>query len=689
MRVALLELAKQRLNVWYRDASHLDDAKEKSGVVFRLSKEDKACGGDGVPLTFMEFDVDKARPVDVLNTLADAKQQPTWDSHCASMTDIGDMEEVQARGFAGVFAAPPLASREAYEWQVASGNFTTEDFWLVYSTLQNDELKQRRAPDSGSVAMQNCLAAYHIFSNAKGGTHVIMTQQINSHPWPLSARDIANMAWDVTAAFADDLRAAAQKQAKLGWNQTQTVLPPWMLADKSCAAPKPSTNLKDSLLSRAAVEMARTDLGEVRADAKLPNGEVMHLWQRKEECGTGAVGAATVPVWRAEFLIPNAAPEEVFNALVSKGSEAGWNPMLRKANASSFRGGARAVHESFKSPRVLFGTFESRELWEWQAASHSLSNHTYLLALTSADESMTPPFTNNAVQAAQCLAAYEASPAPAGGTRVRMTQHVNPNVGFWAKLDFMWQSTGEHMVADFAAALSKEAQRLSEQRGGAMPTIDGGALELLATPAPGRNLTLPVADVIALSGTDFLRGFVSLDLPGVLDASSWPLDDFNTRAAEMLQIFQKVQANATEAEVNSFGSAAGADAIEVQRQGEVLAAVQLRVLKDVAASDCTAGAGLPDINGDKAPTGAPVVLAIVVAVLLVVAILATCSVCFVRRWRRLRRNRAAVAAAAMLLSDCSMSSNLAENRVGDNGKADVREIDPALLRTAASASDGR
>lgn len=48
---------------------------------------------------------------------------------------------LQARGVVGFFEAKPLSTREIYEWQVASANFTSQEFWVVYSTLQNDQLR--------------------------------------------------------------------------------------------------------------------------------------------------------------------------------------------------------------------------------------------------------------------------------------------------------------------------------------------------------------------------------------------------------------------------------------------------------------------------------------------------------------------------------------------------------------------
>jgi len=91
-------------------------------VTFRLSKEDKECGGDGVPLTFLEYEIEGVRPVDVFNVLTDAQKEPEWDTHCAKMDLIGEMRSKQARGFDSVWVAPgtPVSAREGIEWQATS-----------------------------------------------------------------------------------------------------------------------------------------------------------------------------------------------------------------------------------------------------------------------------------------------------------------------------------------------------------------------------------------------------------------------------------------------------------------------------------------------------------------------------------------------------------------------------------------
>lgn len=68
-----------------------------------------------------------------------------------------------------------------------------------------------------------------------GGAHVLNTQQVNEHPWPLSARSVANLGWQTSAAFGSHLRQQSRKQLEKGWAKNHTVAPAWMLKDEGCA----------------------------------------------------------------------------------------------------------------------------------------------------------------------------------------------------------------------------------------------------------------------------------------------------------------------------------------------------------------------------------------------------------------------------------------------------------------------
>eukprot|EP00971_Amphidinium_carterae_P339271 6476936-Amphidinium_carterae.1 len=120
-RDSLLQLAHDRLEVQYADKSSLDDPKQRDDVIYQLSKDDKdchpstpvhspriplppkqnvlptalstiyvfiifldsvynltgcewvlcvsekACGNDGVPIMFLDFEISGARPIDAFN----------------------------------------------------------------------------------------------------------------------------------------------------------------------------------------------------------------------------------------------------------------------------------------------------------------------------------------------------------------------------------------------------------------------------------------------------------------------------------------------------------------------------------------------------------------------------------------------------------------------------------------------
>mmetsp|Transcript_9777 Transcript_9777/g.13736 ORF Transcript_9777/g.13736 Transcript_9777/m.13736 type:complete len:173 (+) Transcript_9777:40-558(+) len=115
-RDSLLQLAHDRLEVQYADKSSLDDPKQRDDVIYQLSKDDKACGNDGVPIMFLDFEISGARPIDAFNVLADGLSQSKWDAHCDKVVEVLDERYLQARGFAATFLAKPLSSREAFEW---------------------------------------------------------------------------------------------------------------------------------------------------------------------------------------------------------------------------------------------------------------------------------------------------------------------------------------------------------------------------------------------------------------------------------------------------------------------------------------------------------------------------------------------------------------------------------------------
>mmetsp|Transcript_40845 Transcript_40845/g.94774 ORF Transcript_40845/g.94774 Transcript_40845/m.94774 type:complete len:646 (+) Transcript_40845:192-2129(+) len=635
----------------------------------------------------MEFEVADARPVDVFNVLFAVENETKWDTAPKELRVLGDWKKYQARGTVGFFDAAPLSTREIWQWQVVSANFTTQEFWVVYTSLETDELRRVEPLKSGATEMQNCMCSYKITLKEGGGAHVINSQQVNEHPWPLSARFVANAGWQMSVAFGKSLRLQSEEQAKLGWAFNETKAPAWMLKDRDdCALPKEDEGLREQALARAATGLNGSWQDPPKKVQKLSDGQEMRIWQNDSMCKD-----RKVPLFTAEFVIAGAGPVEAFNAIAAKREEARWNPQLKKVNITGFSRGARGVHEEFATPSVLGLRLAPRELWEWQAANHTVGSETYILALNSEDP-FSPAFEEKAVVATQCIAAFEVGPDGAGNARIRMAQHLNPNAGMATRFPFLWEQTALSMLAVWAEEVSVEARNLVAQRhcgkGSCdMPNYDAGVLRLLSPSPLNRNESATIHWVLSLAPKHkglrqtplhWQRGFAALDLPKVLNVSDWPADAFSQRAGEVLSLYHLVQHNATEAEAAIFVGQAK-DALAVQRQGEALAGIQMRYLEAIYKADCDSN--LPDINGDKGHRALPFWV-LVSAVVVLLGLVAACfSCCCVRACRR-RRERRARQAASLLLSTAS-STAISER---DRGSLPKPLLPASEVSTASSSN---
>lgn len=684
-RKALLELARDRLLNFYAQKSNLEDPKETDGIVFRLSKDDKSCAGDMVPLTFLEFDIPNARPVDVFNVLMAAENETQWDSAPSEMRVLGEWKKYQARGVVGFFDAKPLSTREVYEWQVASANFTSQEFWVVYSTLQNDELRSKEPVRAGAMEMQNCLCAYRITLKAGGGVHVVNTQQVNEHPFPLSARTVANLGWQTSAAFGSHLRTQSQKQEQKGWAANKTEVPAWMLKDKDCVLEKPDESLREALLSKAESSLSGPWEEPPKTVQKLADGQEMKVWQQAATCG-----GSQAPLFHAEFVVPDAGPQEVFNAVAAKSREAKWNSRLKQVNMTGFTNpGVRGVHEEFATPSVLGWKLAPREAFEWQAAQHNSSR--YVMMISSDPDTTIPSFNDGAVRATQCVAAYEVVP-DGKGSRIRLVQHLNANVGVAEHIQFLWEKTVISMLGTWASELTEEARNIVADRncgkGGSCKLLayDAELLELLSPSPLHRNSSLTIASVLSLAPKQaafrrlaavpqWQRAFGKLPLTKALNVTEW--ENFESQADEVMSLFRLVEHNATDEEKEPFASRAH-DALDVQRQGEALASLQWRYLEVVNLHDCNSN--LPDINGDHGHRALPFAVLIGIAVAFVALLLACLGCCGVKLYR-MRRNRQARQAASLLLS--AASSCAASDRpvtVAPNSEASTSASRGEVLR---------
>eukprot|EP00438_Fugacium_kawagutii_P035035 Skav203865 [mRNA] locus=scaffold1031:96193:109448:- [translate_table: standard] len=179
-------------------------------------------------------------------------------------------------------------------------------------SLRN-ETQSKEPVRAGAMEMQNCLCAYKITPKAGGGVHVLNTQQVNEHPWPMSARaPLFHAEFEVDAGpqeadVGTEAFSPMESQASgYGWSFR------WHcgLCDNSlcsnyphhpqCNAPYPSSFLS---------------LSKTLRPCCLPSGSF-------------------------------AAFAKVFNAIAAKRREAQWNPRLQKLNITGFSdAGIRGVHE--------------------------------------------------------------------------------------------------------------------------------------------------------------------------------------------------------------------------------------------------------------------------------------------------------------------------------------------------------
>lgn len=232
-REVLLNEAHERLVEWYGHPSLLAVSQVRSGVAVGMMKEDRECGGLGVPVVLSSFNVSGARPVDVFNTMLNLSAQLEWNDQIKSVTLIGDYKEQGARGWSITFGVPLAGDREFVQWEAADADFSKEEFWIVYSTLNNQLLIQDHPAAKGSIAAQQCLGAYHITKNVDGSAHVVVTQNVNAQvplPFPLHlALSLFPPAWSYTIKFVNQLSDQSRLQASLGWNKGKTDAPAFML----------------------------------------------------------------------------------------------------------------------------------------------------------------------------------------------------------------------------------------------------------------------------------------------------------------------------------------------------------------------------------------------------------------------------------------------------------------------------
>lgn len=231
-RAELLSTARLRILDWYTNASLMEEAAEQSGIKISMLKKDLPCGGDNVPVTYAEFTVRDARPVDVFNSMLNTSAQLEWNPQCLGAMPLGDFVDEGVRSWAVIFDFPILGDREMVQWQGAEADFDAEEFWLVFSTRDNEELLAKVEVPAGTVLAQNCAGAYHITKRPEGA-HVILTQHVNFHP-PIqfSMHQVLELfppAWKGTEDFVSQLSQRSRQVSGWGHERSWTPAPPYML----------------------------------------------------------------------------------------------------------------------------------------------------------------------------------------------------------------------------------------------------------------------------------------------------------------------------------------------------------------------------------------------------------------------------------------------------------------------------
>lgn len=240
-REVLLTQAHQRMS-WLSDSRLIEQCGTREGIQLYMLKEDQMCAGDVVPVTFAKFVVNGVRPVDVFNTMLNTVEQKDWNPQAASITPLGDYPDLGARAYAVDFALPVVSDRELFQWQVADADFEKEEFWLAFSTEQNERLKAITSFAPGATESSNCLGAYHITKTAEG-THVVITQHVNAHPpFPFPLHQIMNFlpaAWKGIVDFVTELKQRSQYQNGLDWQANRISGPAFMLQKASAPVALP------------------------------------------------------------------------------------------------------------------------------------------------------------------------------------------------------------------------------------------------------------------------------------------------------------------------------------------------------------------------------------------------------------------------------------------------------------------
>lgn len=592
----LFDEGEKRLNTFSKPA--MDQSYSSAGVNVFLSKETKSCGGDGIPLTFVDAVIEGVRPVDVFNVLADVGNIPKWDKSCSQAVQLGEFRQRGAVGWLSKFVEGPLSAREFAQWMMVEANFTAQTFGVLFTTIENDDLYQIHPHDPANTEAQSCLSYSRVMPHEKG-TLLQVTTETNVHSWPITQQDIFDKggATGLVDWIGEMGRAAT---AYAGLNDTIVVVPSWMWEKQACTSDKRDTETKDAILAKAAAEFNRADVTKVE-DVTLASGETLSLQSRWASCGGHGLAEQSVPLWHADLEVDGVRPIEVFNALAGITHFPNWEPMIPRVETFNIsRGDARGLHLQVRLPNSGYGKYlYARDLWSLQVLEHNCSDDSYLVALSATTP--TSVFEDTDVRGEQCLTAFKISPIGKDKIRISMIHHVN-----WGLLRigsyFMLTSIGKEELTVLSEALVKEAKRLASNRGDSGKlgpgSIDAGTTALLVSPQPPSVTNLTIRQLLQEPVQDMLlQMFVQFDINAALARRKQ--DTFETAAKDIHHLLQKLRKNATACELSKFSNGPAKDELDLQLHAEALSAIQWRVNGRLQEGECNAV--LPDIDKPEAP----------------------------------------------------------------------------------------
>lgn len=261
LREELLQEARKRLTAWYEDQASMNLPFMSFNAKIQQTKQWYWCdfpnGSMHVPVTFGEFNVTDASPLNVFNTLSDVQTQTAWDKTVDDVNLLGDFKEDGVRGVemlmpSGILMVPP---REVFQWMAFNGSLSDQEFWFVASTLKIERLHEVRHVNREAVQADNCLGAYWVrpcpaggethcpIGNPRnccpeGGSRVIFTGHVNVHPPKvISEKSIFDLSWPKQIDWVNALRKRSAEVSRNattyaeGKQSNDTVIPRWLWQD--------------------------------------------------------------------------------------------------------------------------------------------------------------------------------------------------------------------------------------------------------------------------------------------------------------------------------------------------------------------------------------------------------------------------------------------------------------------------